>query len=124
MIEIRKVWAIWATLFLVCIVTMSAKSQNAQPNPAIKDLSIVDGASCNEPDPPGVVQYLKNANKTKSVVAKLIRTDSPSQGKPESHIETHTVPPNGKVELGCNRVGGGAPIVVDTTWEIRTARYK
>jgi hypothetical protein len=122
MIEIRKISAIWATLFLICIAT--AKSQNAQPNSAIKDLSIEGGASCNEPDPPGVLQYLKNSNKTKSIVAKLVRTDSPSQGKRESRIETHTVPPNGQVELGCNRVGGGAPIVVDTLWEIRTARYK
>jgi hypothetical protein len=124
MTEIRKGLAIGTTLLLVCLGVDIAESQNAHPSSAIKDLSIVDGPTCNEPDPPGTVEYLENGNRSKSIVAKLRRTDSPSEGKPESSIETYTVPPNGKVELGCSRLGGGAPIVVDTFWEVQSARYK
>ena len=124
MAKIRDLWAIWPILLLVCLGVQSAEPQDVHLNSAIKDLSIMDGATCNEPGVSGIVEYLKNRNKSKSIVAKITRTDSASQGKPESHIETYTVPPNGKVELGCNRADSGAPIVVDTSWEIKSAKYK
>ena len=106
------------------IVWASGAHAQGSGQAAVKDLSITDGATCNEPTAPGTIKYLRNTNKSKSVVAALRVVRSPSEGKPETTRVTYTVAPMSDVELGCDREGGGAPIVVDVSWEIQSAKYK
>jgi hypothetical protein len=120
-----SVGRIFGCALLVLVCSDQVKPQSRSISRATKDLSIVDGSSCNDPNPPGRLKYLRNGNESKSVIARIrVSVVSEGQGKIETSIETYTVPPKSNVELGCDRVGGGAPIVEDISWKILSAKYK
>jgi hypothetical protein len=124
MVKARMILVFWIAGIFGFLVVNSSKSQSVPESQAIKDLSIVTGAQCNQEGVPGILQYLKNKNKSKSIVARVEVTQSPSQGDSSSEVHKYTVPPQSKIQLGCSRVGGGAPIVVEVSWEIKNAKYK
>lgn len=94
------------------------------PASAKADLAIVKGGTCNEPGPLGTVRYLKNANPKKSIIAKVRILEAPSEGKSTTRQENYVIAPSREIELGCDKVGGGAPIVVDISWSVESAKYK
>jgi hypothetical protein len=124
MIKARIALVLWIAAIFGLMVVNSSKSQSVPENQAIKDLSIVSGAHCNQEGVRGILQYLRNRNKSKSIVTRVEVTQSPSQGDSSSEVVKYTVPPHSKIQLGCSRAGGGAPIVVDISWEIQSAKYK
>jgi hypothetical protein len=111
------------TFLLSFCVTGQARPAFAQKS-AKKDVAITSSEKCNEPNPPGRIKYLENRNDSRSVVVKLRVLRTPSEGQSESESQLITVPAKGKVELGCDREGAGAPVIVDVIWSVESARYK
>jgi hypothetical protein len=116
----RKFLSVVLSLIWFTCSSIGAEGQNS----AKAYLTIVDGAACNEEGPAGIIKYLQNSNTTRSIVARVTIIEAPSEGKSATKHETYTVSPGDKVELGCSRIGGGAPIVEEISWYIVSAKYK
>jgi hypothetical protein len=106
---------------LVCVLCAQAQVKRWG---AMKDLLISSGESCNDPSPSGVTKYLENTNVSRVIQAKVRSIRTPSEGRTEVQTAMYSVRPEDRIKLGCSREGGGAPVIVDISWEILSATYK